>query len=194
MLQNFCNSLLSLRPNSLNFLSAVCLSLACVLGKAHAADFQMRNWQPCPNVLADENGKEPKEDARWSLTLSPYTHHWTNSADYKHVRLVGLERNVSGGRFCGLALFTNSFGQPSAYLYAGKQWNGLMGSPRLFFKLSAGVIYGYEGEHKGALMFSHTGLAPVIIPAFGYDFTDKDSVNVTILGTAGVLFAYGRRF
>jgi hypothetical protein len=43
-------------------------------------------------------------------------------------------------------------------------------------------------------MFSHTGFAPVIIPAIGYDFTDKDSVNVTILGTAGLLFAYGRRF
>jgi hypothetical protein len=170
------------------------LLLACALSQAHAADFQMRNWQPCPNVLDDQNGKEPEEDARWSLTLSPYTHHWTDSADYKHVRLVGLERNVSGGRFCGLALFTNSFGQPSGYLYAGKQWNGLMGSPRLFFKLSAGVIYGYEGEHKGALMFSHAGFAPVIIPAFGYDFTDKDSVNVAILGTAGVLFAYGRRF
>lgn len=170
------------------------MSLACTFGQVQAQELQMRNLQPCPNILVDQDGKEPKEDARWSLTLSPYTHHWTNSSDYKHVRLVGLERNLSGGRFCGLALFTNSFGQPSAYLYAGKQWNGILGNPKLFIKASAGVIYGYEGEHKGALMFSHTGLAPVIIPAFGYEFTEKDSANVAILGTAGVLFAYGRRF
>jgi len=172
-----------------------CITLfSCGAISAEALDFEPIVLHPCPKALEDVGATEPADDAKWSLTLSPYTHHWKVSDEHKHVKLGALERNVSGGRFCGLALFNNSFGQPSAYLYAGRQWNGFAGVPNIFVKVSAGFIYGYKGEHKDVLYYNHSGFAPVVIPAVGYEFTKKDSANVTILGTAGLLFAYGRKF
>jgi len=108
--------------------------------------------------------------------------------------LVGIERYVKGDRFCGLSFFNNSFGQPSLYLYVGQQWNGLAVAPKVFIKFSAGFIYGYKGEHRDVLFYNHSGIAPAVVPAIGYDFTEKDSASLAILGTAGVLFAYGHRF
>jgi hypothetical protein len=172
-----------------------CIALfTCSVVAAEALDLDTTVLQPCPKALEESEANQPAEDAQWSLTLSPYTHHWKVSDEHKHVHLGSLERNLSGGRFCGLALFNNSFGQPSAYLYAGKQWNGFAGEPNIFVKVSAGFIYGYKGDHKDVLYYNHSGFAPVVIPAIGYEFTKKDSANVTILGTAGVLFAYGHKF
>ena len=105
-----------------------------------------------------------------------------------------MDSHVPGDRFCGLALFRNSFGQPSAYAYVGKQWSGLMGNPQLFAKVSAGLIYGYKGKYQHKIPFNDYGIAPAIIPAVGYAFNREDSVQVMVLGTAGLLFSYGHRF
>ena len=162
------------------------------LGAAHAADGGLSDWQPCPDSLAVDGGAEPTK--KWDLTISPYTHHWTNNPEHKQVILVALDSHVRGGRFCGLALFTNSFGQGSAYAYVGQQWDGLFGNPKLFTKLSAGFLYGYRGEYKEKIPFNNYGIAPAIIPSLGYAFTSKDSAQVFVLGNAGLLFAYGRSF
>jgi hypothetical protein len=169
------------------------LALGCflALGIAQAADTPY-DWQPCPDRLAVEGGEPP--DHQWDLTLSPYTYHWNYSPEHRPVKLVAMDRHVSGGRFCGLALFNNSFGQESAYLYVGQQWNGVWGNPKLFTKLSAGFIYGYRDEYKHKIPLNHYGVAPAIIPSLGYAFTPKDSAQVFVLGNAGLLFAYGRRF
>ena len=93
------------------------LALGCSLGlsAAHAADGGLYDWQPCPDSLGVEGGAEPAK--KWDLTLSPYTKHWSHNPEHKQVVLVALDSHVKGGRFCGLALFTNSFGQESAYVY-----------------------------------------------------------------------------
>ena len=169
---------------------ALCVSLG--QGAAHAAEGGLYDWQPCPDSLAVDGGAEPTK--KWDLTISPYTHHWTNNPEHKQVILVALDSHVRGGRFCGLALFTNSFGQGSAYAYVGQQWDGLFGNPKLFTKLSAGFLYGYRGEYKEKIPFNNYGIAPAIIPSLGYAFTPKDSAQVFVLGNAGLLFAYGRSF
>ena len=162
------------------------------MGGAHAQD-SLYNLQPCPDILADENGATPAKT--WDLTLSPYTFHWSGpSAEHKPVKLAALDRHLPGGRFCGLALFTNSFGQPSAYGYVGQQWNNIFDNPKLYTKVSAGLIYGYKGKHKDAIAFNQFGIAPAIIPSLGYAFTPKDSAEVFLLGTAGLTFSYTRSF
>ncbi len=105
-----------------------------------------------------------------------------------------MNRYINGDRFCGLALFRNSFGQPSAYIYVGQQWNNLMGNPQLFAKVSAGLIYGYKGKYQHKIPFNDYGIAPAIIPSVGYSFTRDDSLQVMVLGTAGLLFSYGHSF
>lgn len=152
------------------------------------AGSHLDGWQPCPDVLSQEAATPPT--SRWDLTLSPYTHHWKPSKEHKNVTLVAIDSRTPGNGFCGLAAFSNSFGQPSFYAYAGQRWDGLLGNPRLFTKVSFGVIYGYKGPYKNEIGLNALGLAPVIIPSLGYDITTKHSAQVFLLGTAGVLFAY----
>ena len=136
----------------------------------------------------------PAADKRWDLMLSPYTLHWNNSKDHKTVVLGSLDRTVEGNRFCGLSVFSNSFGQPTAYFYAGQRWDNLMGQPQLFAKVSAGIFYGYVGKYKDKVPLNYNGFSPGIIPSLGYAWTPHDSAQVLLLGVGGLMFAYGHRF
>jgi hypothetical protein len=182
------STLLSVRGS----LAALALICATAFSSAHAADSGLYDWQPCPDSLAEDGGAPPAK--KWDLTLSPYTYHWHYSAEHRPVKLVAMDSHVAGGRFCGMAVFTNSFGQASTYVYVGKQWDGLLGNPKLFSKVSAGFLWGYRGEYKDKIPFNNYGIAPAIIPSLGYAFTPKDSAQVYVLGNAGVLFAYTRGF
>ncbi len=161
---------------------------------AQTTETDAHNWQPCPRALAESNAPAPARDKQWDLTLAPYAYHWTHNPEHRPVFLGAIERHVNGDRFCGLALFRNSFGQPSAYIYVGQQWNHLLGNPQLFAKVSAGLIYGYKGKYQHKIPFNDYGIAPAIIPSLGYSFTRNDSAQVMVLGTAGLLFSYGHSF
>ena len=175
------------------FLKTLAITFALGLSTAsHAADTDLYNFQPCPDSLAAKDA--PAASNKWDLMLSPYTHHWSYNPEHKNVFLGALDRYVDGKRFCGLALFSNSFGQPSAYGYVGQRWDGVLGNPKLFTKVTAGFIAGYHGEYKDKIPFNKYGIAPAVIPSIGYAFTPQDSAQIVLLGTAGVLFAYGHSF
>lgn len=175
------------------FIHVLCLT-SC---EAWADD---NTWNPCPDALsakqaAPSEADRSASDAKpWELLLSPYAYHWRYNPEHRPVFLGAMERHVAGNRFCGLALFRNSFGQPSAYLYVGKQWNGVFDTPHLFVKVSAGFIDGYRGKYQEKIPFNDYGIAPAIIPSLGYRFSPHDSAQVMVLGTAGLLFAYAHDF
>jgi hypothetical protein len=179
--------------NFTRLVTVLCLSSVCQL-HAQTNESEAHRWQPCPEALAETNASAPEQDKQWDLTLAPYAYHWNYSPEHRPVFLGSLERHVNGNRFCGLALFRNSFGQPAAYAYVGKQWNHLLGNPQLFAKVSAGLIYGYKGKYQHKIPFNDYGIAPAIIPSLGYSFTRNDSAQVMVLGTAGLLFSYGHSF
>jgi len=174
------------------------LALATVMLTTHApsraTELSAHHVNPCPEFLARQDAPEPDSDKQWDLTLSPYAYHWHDNPEHRPVFLGALDRHVAGERFCGLALFRNSFGQPSAYIYVGKRWDAFLGQPKLFAKVSAGFIYGYKGKYQDKIPFNDYGIAPVIIPSLGYNLSPHDSAQIMVLGTAGVLFAYGHRF
>jgi hypothetical protein len=173
----------------------VALCLLTALGaQAQTTESAVHNWQPCPDVLAETGAPAPAQDKQWDLTFAPHAHHWNYNPEHHPVFLGSVDRRVNGNRFCGLALFRNSFGQPSAYAYVGKRWDNLLGNPHLFAKVSAGLIYGYKDKYQNKIPFNDYGVAPAIIPSVGYSFTHDDSVQVMILGTAGLLFSYGHSF
>ena len=126
--------------------------------------------------------------------FSPYTHHWNYSPEHKPVALVAVNEQLPGNRFCGVALFSNSFGQPSTYVYAGQQFNNLMGNPNLFGMVTAGILYGYVGKYENKVPLNHDGFSPAIIPSVGYRLNQHDSLQVSVLGSAGLMFSYGRSF
>jgi len=146
----------------------------------------------CPNFLIQEGAPAPTH--RGEFTFSPYTHHWHPSDEHKPVVLVALDEQLPGGRLCGMSLFSNSFGQPTVYAYAGQQFNQLFGRPEWFLKITGGIMYGYVGKYQHKVPMNHHGFSPVIIPSLGYKFNEHDSVQVKLLGTAGVMFSWGRQF
>lgn len=174
-----------------NLVGRVLLCLGGLHATAQALDAP--TWHPCPglSLWADNTTATA---AQWELSFSPYTHHWRYSVDHKPVFLAALDQRLNGNRFCGLALFRNSFGQPSTYVYAGKRWDGVLETPQLFTKVSAGLIYGYKGKYQHKIPFNDYGVAPAIIPSLGWQIDRESSAQVMVLGSAGLLFAYGKRF
>ena len=168
------------------------LALALLLCLASAPAMAEKSDRYCPSFLAVEGAPEPTH--RGEISFSPFTHHWSRSPEHKHVVLVALDEQLPGDRLCGVSLFNNSFGQPSVYVYAGQQFNGVLGMPKLFVKLTAGILYGYVKPYEDKVPLNHNGFSPAIIPVVGYQFTQHDSLQLKVLGNAGLMFSYGRRF
>ena len=174
---------------SLAPLVASALLIAVAPASAQGTDVQAMPLQ------ASVSSSDANERYHWELSVSPYTLHWKHDPDHRRVGLIGIERHdTADNSLWGFSVFPNSFGQPSAYAYYGHQWNGIAGHDPLYFKLSGGIIYGYKGEYADKVPFNHKGFAPVLIPAVGYRFTPRDAVQAAVLGTAGEMFSYNRKF
>lgn len=146
----------------------------------------------CPDFLAVQGGAQPTH--RGELTLSPYTYHWNPSNEHKAVILLAIDEQLPGGRLCGLSVFRNSFGQPTVYVYAGQQYNQLLGVPELFAKVTGGIMYGYVAPYQNKVPLNSNGFSPAIIPSIGYKLSPHDSVQLKVLGSAALMFSYGRQF
>ncbi|GAB4406911.1 MAG: hypothetical protein OHK0048_27000 [Rhodoferax sp.] len=127
--------------------------------------------------------------AQWVLQLSPYTYHFNPSEEHRHVYLIGAERERADGRIDGAAYFRNSFGQPSVYIYPwGQAYRGLFGQPRLTFKWTAGLLYGYKEPYEKKVPMNYKGFSPGAIVALAYQFDSGWSAQIDALGTAGLMF------
>lgn len=146
----------------------------------------------CPDFLAVKNAPEPTHQGE--VMFSPYTYHFSNNPEHKHVVLLAIDSQLPGDRLCGISLFNNSFGQPSVYVYAGQQFNNLWGMPHVFAKVTAGLMYGYVAPYENKVPLNYKGFNPAIIPSLGYKLTAHDSVQIMILGNAALMFSYGRQF
>jgi hypothetical protein len=147
------------------------------------------------NLCPGWNDPLPEGEARYEVFASPYTHHWSFDEEHRQVGLVSLSRRLPDQRLCGLALFTNSFGQPSAYAYVGKTWDGLLPRwPEVYATVSAGVIYGYVGKYKDKVPLNVGGFAPVVIPSVGYRLNRHLGLEVQLLGTAAFMVGVNGRF
>jgi hypothetical protein len=173
---------------SFNFQLFLATLLAILSATAHA-DAGPRY---CPDFLRIKGAAQPAH--RGELTISPYTLHWNQNPEHKKVVLIALDEQIPGDRLCGISVFSNSFGQPSVYVYAGQQYNHLLGVPQLFAKVTAGLMYGYVAPYENKVPLNYKGFNPAIIPALGYKLTPHDSVQVKFLGTAALMFSYGRQF
>lgn len=132
---------------------------------------------------------------RYEVFFSPHTHHWTDSEDHRPVVNVSLSQRLPNQRFRGLSLFTNSFGQPSAYAFVGKSWPGFIAAlPNVYASVSAGIIYGYVDEFQDKVPLNVGGFSPAIIPAIGVRLSPRAAVEVHILGTAALMFGTTWRF
>lgn len=149
-----------------------------------------QDYAPCPGW----NPPDAK-DRHHELFISPFTRHWTLSDEHKPVYALGFTQRLPDDRFCGFSLFRNSFGQPSGYIYLGKTWEGFVPSlPKLYGSVSAGVLFGYVDRYEGKVPANHHGFSPGLIPALGYRLTPAVSLELQLLGSAGIMFGTALRF
>ena len=169
------------------------LSAALVLGVAASASAQ---------GTASPDGRNAdtwlRDGDRLTIAFSPYTEHFRNNPEYtKHSYLLdlGIESKYdtvwgADKTLFGLAVFKNSFGQPSQYIYWGQKWDV---KPWLYAKVTAGLLHGYKGKYKNNIPFNGLGVAPGIIPAVGVQFGDVRAELIT-LGFSAVMVTVGYRF
>jgi hypothetical protein len=123
-----------------------------------------------------------------SLMVSPYTYHFNPKPTHRHVYQVGLEREYANAKLDGLVLFTNSFGQPSIYLYPwGGVYKSIFGVDKLAFKWTGGVIWGYRGEYKDEVA-NIGGFAPALIFGLAYTIKPGWEVQYNQIGKAAMQF------
>ena len=170
----------------LRFSLAAALTLFVNLANADAAS------RYCPDFLAVKGAAEPTH--RGEFTFSPFTHHWSQNPEHKKVVMVAFDEQLPGDRLCGVSFFSNSFGQPSVYVYAGQQFNALFGVPHLYAKVTGGLMYGYVAPYENKVPLNYNGFSPAIIPSLGYRLSQHDSVQLQFLGNAALMFSYGRQF
>jgi hypothetical protein len=164
-------------PNFLSRIGVACMLGAALLGVPHAG-------------RADEG-------SHW-LMASPYSIHFEPSPEHRHVWLLGYERREPSDKIYGVALFSNSFGQPSTYIYPWGQT--IMGPLRLrdttvlpdkwFLKWSAGLLYGYKGAYKDKVPLNHKGFSPGVIVSLGREFDQTMQVQMNLLGANGLMFQF----
>jgi hypothetical protein len=137
---------------------------------------------------ANTSPEADKPDLKLSLMLSPYTHHFNPKPTHRNVFLVGLEREHPNAKLDGLAVFRNSFGQPSIYIYPwGGVYKDIFGVNKLSFKWTAGLIFGYKGEFKNEIP-NIGGIAPVVVVALGYEIKPGWVAQINALGAAAAQF------
>lgn len=161
-----------------------------VFGIALALSGAAHAWEACPGWDTPQ-----PEGQRYELFASPYTFHWSPSPNHKPVRLLSLSKSLPKDRFCGISLFTNSFGQPSVYAFVGKTWpQPFERFPNVYGRVSAGIMYGYVGQYKNKVPLNVGGFSPGLIPSVGYRFTPHTSGEIQVLGTAALMFGINHRF
>ena len=125
------------------------------------------------------------------IRVSPFTYHFAHYSDHKPVVAVGLEVPMKEpGDFMGMSFFSNSFGQPSVYVYLGSKYARPFGWERTYWHLTAGIMYGYVEPYAHKVPFNSHGFAPGIVPSFGYQLTRQSSVELSMLGFAGAMISY----
>lgn len=131
-------------------------------------------------------------DNRVTFQLAPYVYHYRHDPEHNNYPwLVGLEWETPESWLVGGAYFSNSFRQPSHYLYFGKRWSPDFLPDNVYLKLTGGILLGYKEPYDDKIPFNHRkGVAPGVLPALGYQ-ADRFSIQLVPLGTAGLMAVFG---
>jgi hypothetical protein len=159
------------------------LTLAFCLGAASLAAHAQTNDTATPPAAT---AQRPNGDY-WRLLASPYTVHFSNEDEHEYVYMLGLERQRGDGWIWGGSYFSNSFGQPSGYLYLGQRITHFSRFDKLFAKWTVGILYGYKEPYEDKVLLNYNGFSPGGTLSLGWQFTREFSMQVNLLGTSGMM-------
>jgi hypothetical protein len=152
-------------------------------------------WSP---ISAEE--EEPSETqvnpwdiAGWNIATSLYTKHFDPDPDHvNNQKLIGLEAVFENDWLAGIAVFDNSFGQNTQFMYVGKTWP-IMRSEYWYVKLMGGLLHGYKEPYEDKIPLNELGIAPAILPALGFRYK-RVMVEANLAGIAALTITAGFRF
>ena len=113
--------------------------------------------------------------------------HFSPSDEHESVYAIGLEWQRDDRWLWGASYFSNSFGQPSAYVYAGQRFDRLLDEPVIFAQWTAGMMYGYRGKYQSKVPFNSNGFSPGLIVSLGWALDERASAQFNLLGSAGLM-------
>lgn len=148
----------------------------------------------CGQVAASEEA--PGSDwsiKQWNFATSIYTKHFDPEPDHNdNQNLIGVEMVFENDWIAGIAVFDNSFDQPSQLVFIGKTWP-ILSSPYWYFKLMGGLLHGYKEPYEDKIPFNGLGVAPAIVPALGLRYK-RVYTEVNLAGAAAVTVNVGFSF
>jgi hypothetical protein len=138
---------------------------------------------------------EPWRTDRFYFQFAYYTLHFHYDPAHQQSYLVDGEYHfpnywLGGQWIAGVALFQNSFGQFSEYVFGGLVWRPIPDNQPFYIKLTAGPLHGYEGQYQNKIPFNSSGVAPAIIPGIGY-CVKRYCGEFVLLGANAALFTIG---
>ncbi len=142
---------------------------------------------------ADSDAADRWKVDQWYIYTSVYTRHF--DPDPGHVnnqKMLGGEAQMKNNWVFGLAMFDNSFGQNSQYLYAGYKWD-LFSSRLWYLKLTGGLLHGYKEPYEDKIPLNGLGVAPALLPTLGFQYK-YFVAEVNLLGLAAVTVTAGIAF
>jgi hypothetical protein len=143
-----------------------------------------------PWVLALAQNAESSDligPGHWRLTVAPVSTHFRYNEDHQNAWAIGVERQRTDDWLGGAAFFSNSFGQPSGYVYVGKRFPGLFDQAPLFAQATAGLMYGYVGKYASKVPLNYNGFSPGAVVSLGWQFNPQFATAVHLLGDAGLM-------
>jgi hypothetical protein len=162
----------------------LCFAVLFFIGWGGAVNAQ----NPASESWKDGFSLDLRHGDRLSLRYAPLTQHFNPSPEHRYVWLLGVERERADQRLSGVTFFSNSFGQPSTYVYPwGRTYPNWGGVEGLFVKWSAGLLYGYVEPYNNKVPLNVKGFSPAIIPSIGYERAGY-STQINLLGTAAVMW------
>jgi hypothetical protein len=132
----------------------------------------------------------PSAGPTWRLLGSPYTYHYSRDPEHKYVWAVGVERESATHGILGASYFSNSFGQPSGYIYGGERLYGGFTDSRFYAQWTAGLIYGYRGQFAHKVPLNYKGFSPGAVLSVGYQFAPRVEVQLNVLGTSALMLQF----
>ncbi len=148
----------------------------------------------CVAAVAEAEPDSDSSTSSWYLQGGGYVH-FSNDEDYEGPPLFGgIEHRDENLTLIGFSVFNNSFGYFSQYVYVGKQFQLSKKYPGFRFKITAGIVRGYQGEHHDVMPIrwgDAWGLGAV--PTIGYQ-GDRVGFDVAVLSASGLLFLVGYEF
>ncbi len=182
LFKRMCHSLPRALGLTLALAANTCTAQATTPVEPSGPGIVARTWATATDMAAWQG------DGHWRVAFSPYAHHFNYNPEHRHVWALGIERQRPDNWLAGASYFRNSFGQPSAYVYVGKQFQALFGQEQLFGQASIGMMYGYRGKYQRKVPLNVNGFSPGALVSLGWRFTKEASFTAHLLGDAGVMF------